>query len=492
MSVTIPKRSRFAEMSAPVPVPVPANNRDKTVSAIITCHNYGQWLEQCIESCLSQSHSFACIVVVDDSSTDNTAEVAALYRGRVKYLRVDFGDVSKARNAGFDYLSQHCRTDFVLPVDADNWLPSEYVASLLPGFTDAKGGVVYGVRWPHCEKGRPIDDKPLPLVEFNHDQLRVKNFADNCALIRWEALEQVRGWNGDKFGMEDWLLWLRITAAGWSMKGINSPFCYRMHIHQAHQKPDPIGRRARAFEYGCKVAVVTLFGGRKLHNAFDVLNTLEWAGEMHHVALDNSGDAQFKHGLLSLLAGAYRPFAYAECRERALPQASAGEMSNSAELRRAHAYTFQQHMTRLYTQARGMIPADADFVLTLEDDVTPPPDGLRALARVLAQDASAGMVAGVVPSRFAKSTGDQPALIAWHGESLARKQRFKEFDATKSPLAATFGFTLWRREVFDGIAFRPCWNWGTKEPAFDFSAGEDVRRNGWRIKLAPVNCIHEG
>ncbi|MGV3756995.1 MAG: glycosyltransferase family 2 protein [Verrucomicrobiota bacterium] len=489
MSVTIHKRIRNGD-PAPPPALVPASPapeaRPQTVAAIITCHNYGRWLAQCIESCLAQTLSLACIVVVVDASTDESWEVALRFSDRVKCLKVEYQDVAKARNAALAYLAGNCRTDFVLPVDADNWLPAEYVAALLAGFTANHIGVAYGVRWPHCENGRAISDRPLPLTEFDHAALRVKNFADNCSLIRWEALEQTGGWQPGNFTLKDWILWLRLTAKGWTMRGLPVPFNYRMHKQQMHKQADRIDRVVTAYEQGCKVAVVTLFCGRKLHEPFDVLNRLEWSGELHHVAIDNSNDAQFHHGLSSLLAGANRPFTYRRVDEQALPGVTAGELSNSVALRRKEPYKMQRHMVRLYACAQSLIPQDADFVLTLEADVIPDPKGLRALMRVFAQDHQCGVVAATVPSRFAG------ALIAWHGESLAKKARFTEYDDTKEPLATTFGFTLWRREVFMRLVFRPCWNWGTQEPAFDHAAGEDVRNAGWKIKLAPVTCQHEG
>ncbi len=57
------------------------------VDAIITCHNYGRFLGEAIESVLAQSHANVDVVVVDDGSTDETRAVAARYAGRgVRYV----------------------------------------------------------------------------------------------------------------------------------------------------------------------------------------------------------------------------------------------------------------------------------------------------------------------------------------------------------------------------------------------------------------------
>jgi len=61
-----------------------------SVSVIITCHNYGCYLTAAVESILNQTCLPDEILVVDDSSTDNTQEVAQQFSGQdVRYLRVE-------------------------------------------------------------------------------------------------------------------------------------------------------------------------------------------------------------------------------------------------------------------------------------------------------------------------------------------------------------------------------------------------------------------
>src|SRR5262245_56995193 len=49
------------------------------ISVVVTCHNYGRYLRECLESLLAQERPADEIVVVDDASTDDTPEVAAFY-----------------------------------------------------------------------------------------------------------------------------------------------------------------------------------------------------------------------------------------------------------------------------------------------------------------------------------------------------------------------------------------------------------------------------
>ena len=50
--------------------------RRPTVSVVLPCYNYGHYLHDAVGSVLSQEHVDADVVIVDDASTDNNAEVA--------------------------------------------------------------------------------------------------------------------------------------------------------------------------------------------------------------------------------------------------------------------------------------------------------------------------------------------------------------------------------------------------------------------------------
>ena len=69
------------------------------VSVVIPCYNQAHFLGEAIESVLSQTYPRHEIVVVDDGSTDDTAEVACRYP-EVRLIRQENGGLSAARNAG--------------------------------------------------------------------------------------------------------------------------------------------------------------------------------------------------------------------------------------------------------------------------------------------------------------------------------------------------------------------------------------------------------
>ena len=74
------------------------------------------YLHEAIESALAQSYQWIEVIVVDDGSTDTSAEIADRYP--VSYLRQDNRGVSSARNLGI----QASRGAAIVFLDADDRL----------------------------------------------------------------------------------------------------------------------------------------------------------------------------------------------------------------------------------------------------------------------------------------------------------------------------------------------------------------------------------
>jgi glycosyltransferase involved in cell wall biosynthesis len=73
---------------------------EPSVSAVIPVHNGQRYLGDAIASVLAQTREVLECIVVDDGSTDRTAEVAASFFDRVRYVGQSHAGVSAARNRG--------------------------------------------------------------------------------------------------------------------------------------------------------------------------------------------------------------------------------------------------------------------------------------------------------------------------------------------------------------------------------------------------------
>ncbi len=105
------------------------------VSVVIPALNMEAYLGECLESVFTQTYSRYEVIVVDDGSTDQTAEVALQYGPRVRLIRQAHRGTAAARNAGV----RAARGDLVAFLDADDvWLPA-YLEKQVATF-DANGG----------------------------------------------------------------------------------------------------------------------------------------------------------------------------------------------------------------------------------------------------------------------------------------------------------------------------------------------------------------
>ena len=88
------------------------------VSIIIVNYNYHQFLAQSIDSALQQTYSNIEVILVDDGSTDSSAETISKYVDRLIILKKENGGQASAMNLGFAV----SRGDPIIFLDADDFL----------------------------------------------------------------------------------------------------------------------------------------------------------------------------------------------------------------------------------------------------------------------------------------------------------------------------------------------------------------------------------
>ncbi len=98
------------------------------VSVIIPTYNCADYIPFALQSALAQTHTDREIIVVDDGSTDSTADCLAPYMSQIRYVRQDHAGVAAARNLGFRLAGG----DYIALLDADDyWKPRKLEIQLL-------------------------------------------------------------------------------------------------------------------------------------------------------------------------------------------------------------------------------------------------------------------------------------------------------------------------------------------------------------------------
>ena len=89
------------------------------LSIVVTVFNKAKYLEQCINSILSQTYQDIEVICIDDGSTDNSNEILKRFEcSKLKIFRQSNMGLGAARNVGI----RLARGEFITFVDADDYL----------------------------------------------------------------------------------------------------------------------------------------------------------------------------------------------------------------------------------------------------------------------------------------------------------------------------------------------------------------------------------
>ena len=108
------------------------------ISFIIPAYNCEAYIERCIDSLLLQKDADLDIVVVNDGSTDGTAELLEKYKSDVTVKTIPNGGCSNARNVGLSI----AQGDFIMFADADDYLSEGAVERLVKVQRDTDADIV--------------------------------------------------------------------------------------------------------------------------------------------------------------------------------------------------------------------------------------------------------------------------------------------------------------------------------------------------------------
>jgi glycosyltransferase involved in cell wall biosynthesis len=197
----------------------------KTFTVIIPAYNASQYLSETIDSVLAQTFDDFELLIIDDGSTDNTAEIANHYcqlDNRVKLISQSNKGVASARNQGIKLAN----SKFIALLDADDlWLPNK----LFSHFEHLHHNSQVGVSFAKVEfltsngeltgylSNSPLNGiKPAYLL-YENPTITPSNF-----ILRREVFEQVGNFEEQMRSLEDLELLLRVACNGiWKIEGIN-------------------------------------------------------------------------------------------------------------------------------------------------------------------------------------------------------------------------------------------------------------------------------
>ncbi len=212
-----------------------AQTKAPLVSIIIPCYNQARYLPEAINSALAQTYRAVEVMVVDDGSMDNVAEVVVSYPD-VRCVRQENQGRSCARNAGF----RASAGEYVVFLDADDRLTPNAIESHLRCFSEhPEAGFVVGDIDHIASDGSYIYSPRWPLLEenFYEELLRVNHVANTIGVMfRRSLFDALGGFTVSLHAAEDYELLLRAARLSQSAHHSTVVAQYRRYVGSTSRK----------------------------------------------------------------------------------------------------------------------------------------------------------------------------------------------------------------------------------------------------------------
>lgn len=193
------------------------------VSILVASFNHEQFIEQALDSVLSQSHRNLELIIVDDCSTDGSVARIQRWIERTGQPTVFIiNEENRGICAVLNQLFAQSSGQFCIYLDSDDWMEPNRIRHHVDHFASLDPDVVlvFGDANVRYEDGRPMDqtflrrilgDEEIPQDEAVFDRLLVGNFIPtSTVMVRRSAIIDVGGYD-ESLCYDDYDMWLRLS-----------------------------------------------------------------------------------------------------------------------------------------------------------------------------------------------------------------------------------------------------------------------------------------
>lgn len=231
------------------------------VSVIIPVYNQEKYIRECVESVLNQDYKNIEIIVVDDGSTDNTAEILKEFGKKIRYQRQENRGAAGAFNAGL----RMAEGSLVAWLSSDDFYLPGKIRAQVDKFLESPNIAVVYTDWVMVdEEGRDLKvfRFPCPPVKQFVRKMIIWDFVTGSSMMfRKECLEKVGYFNEVLPTVNDAELVFRLLKYGYRVAHVAEPLAkYRL-------RPGNLSHNYRLMQIGkdqVRSKAVEMFSAKEL------------------------------------------------------------------------------------------------------------------------------------------------------------------------------------------------------------------------------------
>ena len=198
-------------------------NSKPTVTIYITNYNYGKYIDNAIQSVLSQTYIDYELIIIDDGSNDDSKEIINNYEKKQNVFVVF--QKNKGLNVSNNVALSLARGKFIVRLDADDYFAPQAIDLMV---SELERNPDYALVFPDyylIDEGGEIFSHERRRKLYSDDHLMELPPNGACTLVRTNILRQLGGYRED-LGAQDGLdLWVKLKD-NYNAANINLPLFY--------------------------------------------------------------------------------------------------------------------------------------------------------------------------------------------------------------------------------------------------------------------------
>jgi len=225
-------------------------SKDPEVSIVMSVYNGEKYLKNSIESILDQTYKDFEFLIIDDCSSDKSADILKEYQALDRRIKLFFNRENKGLTTNLNFLIRKSKGEYIVRMDADDISFKERVEKQLHFFSkhheiDVLGSSAIDID----ENGKIIRYRSVPTSDQDIKKmiLKLSPIIHPTVMFKKKSLEKINFYNEKYRTSQDLDMWFRAMSIGLKFHNLEEPLLYYRY-ESNYKKKRNLGFRINDFK----------------------------------------------------------------------------------------------------------------------------------------------------------------------------------------------------------------------------------------------------